>query len=96
MTLNIIVYSKEAQNINKLNLLEDPLLKQLQDFAKVLIIPAHKIDEVDKNNLSILWLLNKEAPLLIKRDYEKLPRPILFLMDENKYTHSLSLSKLPG
>lgn len=91
MTLNIIVYSKEAQNINKLNLLEDPLLKQLQDFAKVLIIPAHKIDEVDKNNLSILWLLNKEAPLLIKRDYEKLPRPILFLMDENKYNLSIVL-----
>lgn len=91
MTLNIIVYSKESQNINKLNLLEDPLLKQLQEFAKLIIIPANKISDANQNNLSLLWLLNKEAALLIKRDYEKLPRPILFLMDESKYNLSILL-----
>ncbi len=94
MTLNIIVYAKESQNINKLNLLEDPLLRQLQEFAKLLIIPANKINDINKNNLSLLWLLNKEAALLIKRDYEKLPRPILFLMDENKYNLSILLESV--
>lgn len=85
MTLNVIVYTSSNQKISNLNLLERPVLKQLQEFAQLLIIPANKISDVDRNHLSLLLVLNKENTLLLKRQYEDLPRPILFLIDEESH-----------
>ena len=74
MTLNVIVYTSSNQKISNLNLLERPLLKQLQEFAQLLIIPANKISDVDRNHLSLLLVLNKENTLLLKRQYEEIGR----------------------
>lgn len=91
MILNVIVYTSEPQNINRLNLLKHPILQQLQHYAKVLIYSASEINTIDRNNLTLLLVLNDKRTVLLRNQFEDLPRPILFLTNEESQNLSILL-----
>ena len=81
MTINLITYISSLDKVASLAHIHEELLTELELHFTVKYHKHTELDQIPSDEFSLLFVASGEVEQLITQDIEKLPRPIVFLVD---------------
>ena len=94
MKINLITYSSALDKNTATNRVHEKMLAELEIQFEVEYFSHTQVDDIDKDELSILLLATGGVEQMVVKDIERLPRPIILLADglQNSLASALEIS----
>lgn len=94
MTINLIIYASSLDNLPSIGLDHQNLLNELELQFKIKYFKHTDLEDIPKEEFSVIFLATGGIEQLVAQDIEKLPRPIVLLADglHNSLASALEIS----